>query len=82
VTTPCGGQSDYIEEGRNGFLVEPGEIANLTDRLHRLLSNYEFCRQRGKDGWEQDRSLFRTDLMAEKFRHLYRDIHRQTGSRD
>jgi glycosyltransferase involved in cell wall biosynthesis len=79
VTTPCGGQSDYIEEGRNGFLVEPGDIANLTDRLHRLLSNYEFCRQRGKDDWEQDRSLFRTDLMAEKFRHLYRDLHRQAS---
>ena len=75
VTTPCGGQSDYIEDGRNGFIVEPGDIPRLIDRLHQLLSDYEFCRQRGKDGWEKDRALFRADLMAEKFRQLYRALH-------
>ncbi len=80
VTTPCGGQSDYIEEGRNGFLVEPGDIAQLTDRLHRLLSDYEFCRQRGKEGWDHDRALFRTDLMAEKFRQLYRRLYLRRNS--
>lgn len=80
VTTPCGGQSDYIEDGRNGFLVAPGDIANLTDRLRRLLSDYEFCRQMGKAGWEQDRAFFRTELMADKFRHLYQEVYHQTAS--
>jgi len=80
VTTLEGGQSNYVEEGRNGFFVEPGDISLLTDRLHRLLSDYEFCRQRGKDGWEQDRALFRPDLMAEKFRNLYRELHRRRSS--
>ncbi|MCE0484476.1 MAG: glycosyltransferase family 4 protein [Methylacidiphilales bacterium] len=74
VTTPCGGQSDYIEEGRNGFIVNPGDIANLTSRLHQLLSDFDFCRQRGLDGWEADRAIFRTDVMAEKFRALYREV--------
>jgi glycosyltransferase involved in cell wall biosynthesis len=82
VTTPCGGQSDYIEDGRNGYLVNPGDIPNLTDRLHRLLSDHDFCRQRGKDGWEHDRALLRPELTAEKFRQLYRDLHRRTGSPD
>jgi glycosyltransferase involved in cell wall biosynthesis len=80
ITTPCGGQSDYIEDGRNGFIVEPGDIPRLIDRLHRLLSDYEFCRQRGKDGWEKDRALFRTDLMAGKFRQLYRALHLRMNS--
>ena len=80
VTTTEGGQSNYIEEGRNGFFVEPGDITRLADRLHTLLSNYEFCLQRGKDGWEQDRASFRTDLMAEKFRDLYKEIRNRSKS--
>lgn len=72
VTTPCGGQSDYIEDGRNGYLVQPADIATLTDRLHRLLSDYRFCRERGSAGWETDRAFFRIEVTAEKFRQLYR----------
>jgi len=80
ITTPYGGQSDYIREGENGFLVEPDDITSLTDRLHTLLSNHEFCLQRGKDGWEQDRSLFRAELTAEKFADLYKELYRRTSS--
>jgi glycosyltransferase involved in cell wall biosynthesis len=80
VTTPCGGQSDYIRDGRNGFLVAPGDVPTLTDRLHRVLSDYQFCRQQGKEGWEQDRDFFRTDHMAEKFRQLYRELYRPMAS--
>jgi glycosyltransferase involved in cell wall biosynthesis len=77
VTTPCGGQSDYIENGRNGFLIAPGDISNLTDRLHQLLSDCDFCVQRGKEGWVTDRAFFQTNLMAEKFRQLYQNLYRQ-----
>jgi glycosyltransferase involved in cell wall biosynthesis len=80
VTTPCGGQSDYIRDGQNGFLVAPGDIPTLTDRLHRLLSNEAFCRQCGQDGWEQERDFFRTDHMAEKFRQVYHEIHQSAAS--
>jgi glycosyltransferase involved in cell wall biosynthesis len=80
ITTRRGGQSDYIREGKNGFFVEPDDIASLTDRLHALLSNHEFCVQRGKDDWERDRSLFRAELTAEKFADLYKELHGRTGS--
>jgi glycosyltransferase involved in cell wall biosynthesis len=74
ITTRCGGQSDYIEDGRNGFMVEPRDVATLTDRLHRLLSNAEYCRARGADGWEKDRAFFRPELTAGRFSDLYRDL--------
>jgi glycosyltransferase involved in cell wall biosynthesis len=79
ITTRHGGQSDYIRDGKNGFIVEPGDIACLTDRLQMLLSNYEFCLKCGKDGWEQDRALFRAELTAERFRDLYKEVHNQTN---
>jgi glycosyltransferase involved in cell wall biosynthesis len=74
ITTRCGGQSDYIEDGRNGFLVPTGDVATLTDRLHRVLSNAEYCRTLGANGWEKDRAFFRPELTARRFSELYRDL--------
>jgi glycosyltransferase involved in cell wall biosynthesis len=74
ITTRSGGQSDYIEDGRNGFLVRPGDVATLTDRLHRVLSNAEYCRTLGANGWEKDRAFFRPELTATRFSELYRDL--------
>ena len=80
ITTRYGGQSDYIMDGKNGFIVEPGDIELLTERLDSLLSNRAFCLDRGKDGWEKDRALFKVELTAEKFRGLYREVcDRQTS---
>ena len=81
ITTRHGGQSDYIRNGKNGFLVEPGDISRLTDCLNTVLSNHEFCLQRGKDGWEHDRSLFRAELTAKKFGNLYKEIDGRKSSR-
>ncbi len=80
ITTPHGGQSDYIRENENGFFVEPDDIAKLTARLHALLSDFEFCLQRGKDGWKQDRSFFHAETTAEKFSDLYRKLQLATPS--
>lgn len=80
ITTRYGGQSDYIMDGKNGFIVEPGDIKVLIERLDALLSNRAFCMDRGKDGWEEDRALFKVDLTAEKFRRLYREVYNQQSS--
>jgi len=37
VTTTVSGSGELIEEGRSGFLIEPGDVTALTDRLTRLL---------------------------------------------
>jgi glycosyltransferase involved in cell wall biosynthesis len=36
VMTDIGGASEMVEDGRNGFLVPPGDVAALADRLERL----------------------------------------------
>jgi glycosyltransferase involved in cell wall biosynthesis len=37
VATQVGGVSELVEDGTNGFVVRPGDVEQLTDRLHRLL---------------------------------------------
>lgn len=38
VATRVGGLPDIVEDGRTGFLVQPGDVGALRDRLERLMS--------------------------------------------
>jgi glycosyltransferase involved in cell wall biosynthesis len=53
-----GGTPEIIEEGISGYLVQHGDVAQLTERLHHLLSD-ESCRRRmGEQAFERVRSNF------------------------
>lgn len=39
VTTPVGGVPDLVEDGRNGFLVTPGDVAGLAAAIGKLLDD-------------------------------------------
>jgi glycosyltransferase involved in cell wall biosynthesis len=74
VTTPCGGQSDYIEDGANGWLVAPGDIAALSDRLVRTLASIDTARTMGAHRHVEQREWFRPQHTADKFLAIYREI--------
>jgi glycosyltransferase involved in cell wall biosynthesis len=72
VTTSEGGQSDYIQQGKNGFLVNPGEVLNLSIRLAELLTELQNCREMGAWRHNQAREHFRPTRTAELFLQNYR----------
>lgn len=74
VTTSHGGQSDYIKDGENGWLVEPGDIPTLRDRLERILNNYETALLLGKRYHQEQRQWFRPENTATAFEDLYRKL--------
>lgn len=41
IVTRCSGSIDYINDGENGFLVEPGNFLELRDKINYLLSRTE-----------------------------------------
>jgi len=41
VTTPVGAIESLVRDGANGFLVKPGDVDALTDRLRRLATDHE-----------------------------------------
>jgi glycosyltransferase involved in cell wall biosynthesis len=48
ITTPVGGIPEVITDGDNGFLVAPGNISDLAEKLTILVNNQEL---RQKMGW-------------------------------
>ena len=72
VTTPCGGQSNYVKDGINGYLVSPGNVPALVDRLLRLLGSFETCQRMGVALQDEQREIFDPQRTASQFASLYR----------
>jgi len=48
VATNNGGQREYIDDGKNGLLVEPGDARQLADAMRRLAADAELRRRLGR----------------------------------
>jgi len=74
ITSPHGGQSDYIIHGQTGLLATPGNSVDLCRHLGQLLGNLEFCRKTGFCRHENQRQHFRPNRTADNFLELYRSL--------
>jgi glycosyltransferase involved in cell wall biosynthesis len=50
IGSKIGGINDVIIDGKNGYLVPPGEVRELADRIIRLLSDQELSFKFGEEG--------------------------------
>ena len=71
ISTPCGGPSNYIEHGRNGFLIRPGNIPELTNKIGSVLGDIDYCRRLGAHRHDEQREFFDPKLTAKNFHRLY-----------
>lgn len=74
ITTPHGGQSDYIREGENGFLCEPGDVPAFTRAAEKILGHLALARRLGAWHWEEQREFFRPAHTAERFLAVYQEL--------
>ncbi|HRW08678.1 MAG TPA: glycosyltransferase family 4 protein [Caldilineaceae bacterium] len=73
VATACDGSAEAITDGENGFLVPPGEPAQLAERLCQLLADPALAEQMGVTG--QDRvDEFSDERMVAQITALYREL--------
>jgi glycosyltransferase involved in cell wall biosynthesis len=68
VATRVGAIPDFVEEGKNGYLVEPGDIPGLVNALLQLLKNPERCRSFGEHGFQLTRERYSWEAVGEKFK--------------
>jgi glycosyltransferase involved in cell wall biosynthesis len=71
VATPVGGIPDAIRDGEEGFLVSPGSIDELSDRIHRLLSDKGLRQRMGENGRRRLQSEFSSEVAIAAITALY-----------
>jgi len=71
IGTRTGGIPDVITNGVNGFLIEPGNIDELSFRLAELVDNPELRAKMGKQGREIAIKMFDYQVIAKKTLEIY-----------
>jgi glycogen(starch) synthase len=74
VATRVGGIPDKVVEGKNGFLVPPGDDGALADALLRALSLGRDLARLGEEGRRRVETEFNWTHRAERLVDLYREI--------
>jgi glycosyltransferase involved in cell wall biosynthesis len=70
VATRVGGVPDLVEDGRSGFIVEPGDVAGFARCIVELLTDKDLRRRMGQRS-RQLAERFRLETVAGKYRQLY-----------
>lgn len=70
VATDVGDNHQLIEDNKNGYLVNPGDVNLITDKLFLLSSDYPLRLKMGKAG----NSLLEKNFSQEIFKKRYQDI--------
>jgi glycosyltransferase involved in cell wall biosynthesis len=78
VATRVGGLPDVIQDGRSGYLVEPGDAPQLADRIEHLIRNTEAAQQLGLCASSYVREHCSVRNVAEQLMSLYRMVSAQT----
>src|SRR6266508_6633200 len=80
VATRVGGVPDVVEEGEDGFLVEPGATEELAERLAQLARDPALREQMGRAGRERVLPRYAVDRLVEDVDRLYRSLLSEVGA--
>jgi glycosyltransferase involved in cell wall biosynthesis len=74
VATRVGGLPDVVREGQDGFLVAPGAVDELADRLERLAADEDLRRRMGEAGRERVLPRYSVERLIDDVDALYRSL--------
>jgi glycosyltransferase involved in cell wall biosynthesis len=74
ITTTAAGASCYIEDGRSGHVIEPGDVDAMVEGVRNLSSSLDRCLEMGRFHWQETRSSLRSEATAAAFADLYRRL--------
>ena len=73
VCTNVGGNTELVRDGESGFLVAPGDIATLSERISFLLMHPELAAAMGRNARESAQQ-FTVGRMADAYMNLYQRL--------
>jgi glycosyltransferase involved in cell wall biosynthesis len=71
IAYDCDGAGEVCLDGRTGFLVQPGDLTGLTDRLLQLANSPVLCKKFGQSGRDFVRENFAVEKMVDAIYNLY-----------
>lgn len=74
VAFRVGGIPDWLEDGYNGFLAQPGQLDELIQRIDRLLSDPMLARQMGANGKQKLLAEFAPSRITADFLKCYDEV--------
>lgn len=74
VATRVGGIRDFLEDGRNGLVVDPSDFGQLRGALGRLLAGGEAAEALGRSARETVLRRFSADAVAEGYLRLFETL--------
>ena len=74
VASAVGGVGESVRDGETGFLVPPGQVQPLRDRLEQLLTDSELRVRLGAQGRAVYEQHFTLDHTVNRTLDVYRDI--------
>lgn len=72
ITSPHGGQADYIQDRVNGRIVDPLIESDLSDAMYELLSDIDKCKEYGENKKNEARNKFMPTGTADSMIAAYR----------
>ena len=69
-----GGAPEVIEDGKTGYVVQHGDVAQLASSIDTLLANPELAKQMGARGRERVEKEYRFNAFAKGFKKILREL--------
>ena len=73
VTTPVGGTSVLIHQGKNGLLVRPDDIDGMVEAVRKIMDDRKWAARMGRAARETVRAGFSEEIMSKRYQKLYCD---------
>ena len=74
ITTPIGGHAKYLQNGKNAFIVEPGNVKALTDAICYILTNPEKAKEVAKEGKNLATNVFNPIYQGKKLYEFFQNL--------
>jgi glycosyltransferase involved in cell wall biosynthesis len=74
ISTKVGGIPEFLEDNENGFLIDPGDSAQLTQRLLTLLQDPKRAEEMGKRGRSLIEEKFDWRIITDQVIELYNKL--------
>ena len=69
-----GGAPEVIQDGKTGYVVQHGDVAEVATAIDTLLANPDLAKQMGARGRERVEEEYRFDVFAKGFKKILREL--------